>query len=218
MTQTHLPAISTPVQIDFLPDGKTPTVLSLQLAEHFEIKHQHVLRDIRAIMLKIPESFNASNFGRVEYLDPKGEKRPAYNLTRDGFTLLAMGYNSPKAIQWKIRYIEAFNALEAAVMENIRKEAHDAGFRAALDKVSLSCVVKDARRQAHAEGFNLALDKILTPDRIFLKMPDLEKMRKAAYYKKKDLTNLEISKLMDCSRSTVGIYLRLARMFNLEGV
>jgi hypothetical protein len=39
-------------------------------------------------------------------------KSPAYELSRDGFTLLAMGFTGKKALRWKIRYIEAFNAME----------------------------------------------------------------------------------------------------------
>lgn len=38
---------------------------------------------------------------------------PGYEITRDGFTLLAMGFTGKQALQWKLRYIEAFNAMEA---------------------------------------------------------------------------------------------------------
>ena len=86
------------ISLEFLPDGTTPVVSSLHLAEHFEIRHRDVLRDIRAVLLKVPQEFNERNFAPVAYVDEKGEKRPCYHLTRDGFTLLAMGYNSARAI------------------------------------------------------------------------------------------------------------------------
>lgn len=35
-----------------------------------------------------------------------------YIMNRDGFTLLAMGFTGPRAVEWKLRYIEAFNAME----------------------------------------------------------------------------------------------------------
>ena len=92
-------------------------VTSLQLAEHFGIRHHHVLRDIKAIAKKTPEIFTQTNFGFSEYTDSTGRTLPFCLLTRDGFTLLAMGYNSARAIQWKLRYIEAFNALERAALE-----------------------------------------------------------------------------------------------------
>lgn len=53
----------------------------------------------------------------VEYKDAKGESRPAYNLTRDGFTILVMGFTGKAAMKWKIRYIEAFNAMEQKLLE-----------------------------------------------------------------------------------------------------
>ncbi len=38
-------------------------------------------------------------------------------MTRDGFTLLAMGFTGAKALQWKLRYIEAFNRMETEIRE-----------------------------------------------------------------------------------------------------
>lgn len=89
-----------------------PVVSSLNVAEHFHKQHQHVLRGINDLMSGLPDDFNASNFGRVEYLDAKGQKRPFYELSRDGFTLVVMGFTGAKALAWKLRYLEAFNAME----------------------------------------------------------------------------------------------------------
>lgn len=95
----------------------TPVVSSLTLAEHFRKRHDDVLKAIRNLIRGLPENFNARNFAAVEYLDPKGEKRPAFNLTRDGFTLLAMGFSGAKALAWKVRYIQAFNTMEDRLRE-----------------------------------------------------------------------------------------------------
>lgn len=118
------------VSVEFLPDSQTPVVSSLQLAEHFGIKHAHVLRDIRAIQRKAPEIFSQSNFGFSEYTDCTGRALPVCLLTRDGFTLLAMGYNSPRALAWKIRYIATFNALEQAVLTSAKRDAFLEGAKA----------------------------------------------------------------------------------------
>ena len=111
-------------------------VSSLALAEHFGIKHQHVMRDIRAMLGKVPTEWGLSNFGQSTYhwqnsLNDQSKEQPAYTLTRDAFTLLAMGYNSPRAIAWKLRYIAAFNALERAVAEHARQSALESGARLA---------------------------------------------------------------------------------------
>lgn len=99
-----------------LIDGKAVTT-SRKVAEIFEKEHCKVLRSIRE--LETPKNFNEANFGLVEYIDQKGEKRPEYLITRDGFTILAMGFTGKRAMQFKITYIEAFNAMEARLKENV---------------------------------------------------------------------------------------------------
>lgn len=93
-----------------------PMVSSREIADHFGKRHADLIRSIAAIIRNAPESFNERNFALVEYTDPKGEKRPAYDLTRDGFVIVAMGFTGKKAIMWKIAYIQAFNAMEAELM------------------------------------------------------------------------------------------------------
>ncbi|MHC1701483.1 MAG: Rha family transcriptional regulator [Humidesulfovibrio sp.] len=104
-----------------------PVVSSLKVAEHFQKQHQHVLRGINDLMSGLPDDFNASNFGRVEYLDAKGQKRPFYEMSRDGFTLVVMGFTGAKALAWKLRYIEAFNALEQELVRLAVASAERAG-------------------------------------------------------------------------------------------
>lgn len=51
------------------------------------------------------------------YQDDKGETRNEYLLTRDGFSLLVMGFTGQKALEWKLKYIDAFNQMETALRE-----------------------------------------------------------------------------------------------------
>ncbi|MDR1926176.1 MAG: Rha family transcriptional regulator [Endomicrobium sp.] len=83
---------------------------SLKIAEVFNKRHDAVLRSIKS--LDCSEEFNLHNFAVVEYIDAKGEKRPSYTITRDGFTFLAMGFTGKKAAQFKEAYIKAFNTME----------------------------------------------------------------------------------------------------------
>lgn len=90
-------------------EGKAVTS-SLVVAEYFGKAHKDVLRAIKS--LDCSELFNQRNFAPVEYVDKKGEKRPMYYLTRDGFTfwlwdsLAGWLHNSKKRIlapstKWK---------------------------------------------------------------------------------------------------------------------
>ena len=94
---------------------KIPTVSSLQVAEIFGKRHDHVLRDIRQVLTQVPEIFIKSNFGVFEYPVRRGfgtEMVKAYLLSKDGFTLLTMGYTGEKAMKFKVAYINRFNEME----------------------------------------------------------------------------------------------------------
>ena len=95
--------------------SKQALTTSLKVAETFEKKHQHVLRDIDSLKKDV------SNFGHMfeetSIKDSYGREQRAYFMNRDGFTLLAMGYTGKKALQFKLKYIEAFNKMEKTIRE-----------------------------------------------------------------------------------------------------
>ncbi|MEN8720084.1 MAG: Rha family transcriptional regulator [Oceanococcaceae bacterium] len=100
-----------------LIDGQAVTT-SKQVAEFFGKDHAKVLRDIRSITESLPPEHQAK-FGStfIDVPGPNGAVRqsPAYRLTRDGFTLLAMGFTGKRALQFKLAYIDAFNRMEKAL-------------------------------------------------------------------------------------------------------
>ncbi|WP_321416649.1 Rha family transcriptional regulator [uncultured Desulfobacter sp.] len=106
-------------------DGKL-VVSSMMVAEHFNKNHKDVLRKIRQILSELPENtedFSGVNFSPAEYIDEQGKPRPAYNLTRDGFLLLVMGFTGKKAMACKYAYINAFNAMEKAQKDKLYLKA-----------------------------------------------------------------------------------------------
>lgn len=80
------------------------------VAENFEKRHDNVIRDIEN--LKISLLNFEEYFHKTTYINDRGREYPEYLMTRDGFTLLAMGFTGSKAIQFKLQYIEAFNKME----------------------------------------------------------------------------------------------------------
>jgi Rha family phage regulatory protein len=97
--------------INVLRQDGNLVVSSREVARNFGKNHQHVLRDVddlkRGVQnwtgLFIPSSYKHEQ-NKQEYRE--------YLLTRDGFTLLAMGFTGKKALEWKLKYIEAFNKME----------------------------------------------------------------------------------------------------------
>ncbi|HEF4155376.1 TPA: Rha family transcriptional regulator [Campylobacter jejuni] len=100
---------------------------SLDVAKVFGKRHDNVLADIKLILNDLREigtSNDLLNFQEVVRIskttNPKNgklvsRKMPIYNLTRDGFSLLAMGFTGKKALRFKIAFINAFNEMERII-------------------------------------------------------------------------------------------------------
>jgi len=117
--------MSNPVNIPALLHKAKPAVKieggkvitsSVEVARVFDKRHDNVLRDIQNLRKDLPaECLLNFEEASVTVTQPKGGTAtyPAYHLTRDGFTLLAMGFNGKKALAFKLAYIDAFNKMEA---------------------------------------------------------------------------------------------------------
>ena len=90
-----------------------PTVSSDYVARVFKKEHSKVIRAIE----NLPnDEFRQRNFTLSSQVRKNGlfdKDTKCYNLTRDGFSLLVMGFTGQKAYQWKIEFIKAFNTMEA---------------------------------------------------------------------------------------------------------
>lgn len=90
-----------------------PVASSRQIAESFGKDHNHVLRDIKALQEGLPKNGQTPMFYKTEYThEQNGQTYPMYLMNRDGFTLLAMGFTGKAALEWKLKYIQAFNEME----------------------------------------------------------------------------------------------------------
>ena len=87
--------------------GEQVTTTSRKIAELFGKRHADVLR--RIDNLDCSGDFYQRNFALVEYIDEKGEKRPEFEITRDGTAFLIMGFTGKQAGEFKEAYISAFN-------------------------------------------------------------------------------------------------------------
>ena len=108
------------VEIMKINKEEVATCTSIDVADTFGKRHAHVLRDIKE--LGCSEKFRLSNFGESSYINLQNKRQPMYVMTRDGFTLLAMGYTGEKAMQFKEAYINQFNAMEKSLKESWLRE------------------------------------------------------------------------------------------------
>lgn len=130
-----------------LANGKV-VVSSREVAEKFEKRHGNVLRDIDDLIEQIQNSnalseqlkieslyrnkyndMSIREYPRIEnyfikstYVDENKIEQREYYLTRDGFSLLVMGFTGEKALKWKLNYIQAFNCMEQVIKNSLEQE------------------------------------------------------------------------------------------------
>lgn len=147
------------VEIKKIGKEELATCTSLDVAETFGKEHRHVLRDIRE--LGCSEEFNRSNFGPISYIDAMNREQKAVVMTRDGFTLLVMGYTGDTAMKFKEAYIKQFNAMEAVLKGKLIEREKGIAVRQALTK-ALQQSTENDRMHGHAySNYTNCIYKIL---------------------------------------------------------
>ncbi|EAU5127857.1 Rha family transcriptional regulator [Salmonella enterica] len=89
---------------------------SIAVANYFIKRHDDVLKKIRA--LECSPEFTARNFAVSEYTDATGRKLPMYQITKNGFVFLVMGFTGKKAATFKEAYIAEFDRMENELRQN----------------------------------------------------------------------------------------------------
>ena len=85
---------------------------SMNVANNFGKQHKHVLTAIENL---VAQNSATKNYFYESTHENRGKQYKMYYMNRDGFSLLVMGFTGKKALEWKLKYIEAFNAMEKKV-------------------------------------------------------------------------------------------------------
>ncbi|WP_330425269.1 Rha family transcriptional regulator, partial [Blautia sp. OF01-4LB] len=137
------------VEIKKMNKEEVTVVTSLDVAETFEKNHRDVMESIR----NIGEAISTAEFSALFYLDSykasNGKTNPMYLMTRDGFTLLAMGYNGDKAMKFKLAYIKQFNEMEKVLIGKQKEREKGIAVRQALTN-ALQQSQENERMHGHA--------------------------------------------------------------------
>ena len=91
---------------------------SLMVAEMFGKRHADVVRAIENLVGGVRNFALSKMFVKTWYKHPQnGERYIKYLMNRDGFSLLVMGFTGKKAMEWKLKYIDAFNKMETVIRQ-----------------------------------------------------------------------------------------------------
>ena len=99
--------------IEIKEENNELVVSSREVADNFGKAHRHVLDSIENI--KAENSAVTSMFYKSSYKAGTGKSYKMYFMNRDGFALLVMGFTGKEALQWKLKYIAAFNTMEKSL-------------------------------------------------------------------------------------------------------
>ncbi|HDR4494278.1 TPA: phage regulatory protein/antirepressor Ant [Bacillus cereus biovar anthracis] len=106
-------------ELVFVNNNNEVVTDSLMVAEVFGKRHADVLRDIENL-IEVMDEKGKRNFAFSTYLAGRRNYKK-YNLTKDGFTLLVMGFTGKEAMKFKMMYIEEFNRMEGELKQHVRK-------------------------------------------------------------------------------------------------
>lgn len=137
------------VEIKRISKTEMTVVSSLDVAETFKKNHRDVMESIRNIETAISTAEFSALFHLDSYKASNGKMNPMYLMTRDGFTLLVMGYTGEKAMQFKLAYIKQFNAMEKALHGKLIEREKGIAVRQSLTK-ALQQSTENERMHGHA--------------------------------------------------------------------
>ena len=146
------------VEIKKMNKEEVTVVTSLDVAETFEKNHRDVMESIR----NIGEAISTAEFSALFYLDSykasNGKTNPMYLMTRDGFTLLAMGYNGDKAMKFKLAYIKQFNEMEKVLIGKQKEREKGIAVRL-IPHIRISYIRRYSEKTQNVSAKNMAYPK-----------------------------------------------------------
>lgn len=147
---------------------------SLDVAEKFGKRHANVIRDIEKLISDIGCENSKMSFQKATYKAKDNNKSyPMYYINRDGFSLLVMGFTGKKALEWKLKYIEAFNQMEKLLTEKQTQTWVETRKQSKLTRKAETDVVKKFVEYAKENGSNNANKYYMTFSKLANKMANI---------------------------------------------
>lgn len=177
---------------------------SLDVAEMFEKRHDRVLRAVEAILDGLPQNgVSEKMFKKGTYSVEGNNKRyPMYYMNRDGFCLLAMGFTGKKALEWKLKYIEAFKKMESIIKERNTEVGIEALRTGKITRKAETDVIKQLVDYAKEQGSTHSQMLYMTYSRLANDMAGITDRKSATVMQ---LNNMSLIENIILNRIRVGM-------------
>ena len=120
-----------------------------------------------------------------------GQFHRMYFMNRDGFSLLVMGFTGKKALEWKLKYIKAFNQMEKFILERQTQAWIDSRKAGKLTRKAETDTIKKLVEYAQAQGSQHADKLYMTYSKLANKMAGVSKRDEATVAQLNNLSLME---------------------------
>lgn len=164
---------------------------SLDVAERFNKRHDHVLAKIEKIISDDSTQNSGQCFKKTSYKDNTGKQNKMYLMNRDGFTFLVMGFTGNKANEWKWQYIKAFNSMEKFISEKSTQAWIETRQAGKITRQSETYIIKQLVEYAKAQGSEHSQKLYTTYSKLANKMTGIKSRELATITQLNQLTFIE---------------------------
>ena len=170
---------------------------SLQVAEKFHKRHDKLLHEIERMYSDLIGTGCAQNGGdplfiKTTYIHPQnGQKYHKYLMNRDGFSLLVMGFTGKDALEWKLKYIKAFNQMESFIKEKTTQTWIETRKAGKLTRKTETDTIKKLVEYATGQGSEHADKLYMTYSKLANRMAGIQKRDEATVMQLNNLSLME---------------------------
>tara|TARA_R110002012_G_scaffold316344_2_gene531204 strand:+ start:824 stop:1531 length:708 start_codon:yes stop_codon:yes gene_type:complete len=133
--------------------NEKPMTTSLLIADKFNKPHADLLKVIRKTITQLPVEFSQGNFSESEFTNERGRTYKCYEMTRDAYSLIVMGLNGKGALDWKVKFIQAFNMMESELLKKTNNlEWKQARLQSKEVRLSVTDTIKDFVEYSAKQG------------------------------------------------------------------
>ncbi len=130
--------------------GRSLWTTSQLIADKFVRRHSNVIRAIEN--LECSTEFSRLNFEQRDFLDERGKLQKTYDISRDGFSILAMGFTGKGAAKWKEQFIAAFGIMERELLRIASRKSDPTLKIANSEKSAAAILMTDCLQDVRGEA------------------------------------------------------------------